>query len=105
MSELKDSKGKIYEVNCDQTFALLSKGIDTSNAYFLIDNSEKGFKDALYFGASELLRKLSIEDSTKFSKTQVRKLADFFYEDSTTRKHSERSRQIGQEADSVFFAD
>jgi len=57
MSELKDSKGKIYEVSCDQTFALLSKGIDTNDAYFLIDDSEKAFKDAFYFGASELLRK------------------------------------------------
>lgn len=99
-NKIKDKKGELYGVHCDQSFATLSRGINLDESYFLMNQDEKKAREAFYFAASELLRRL---DSIGFPKNEVKKLRNFFYEDFTTRKYAKESIKMGQEADSVFF--
>lgn len=99
MDKIRDKQSNLYEIHCSQAFSVLSRGIP-SCAYVLNTRNESGVKEAFVFGANELLKKVS---SAGFEDSQVKKLADFLYEDFTTMKYSNKSREVGQDADSVFF--
>ncbi len=97
---LKDKSRRVYEVKCEQTFATLSTGLSEKDTYFLLGLEEERLRHAFYFGASKLLDSLK---SQGFSRHEIIKLGDFCYEDFTTSKHSEKSQEIGQEADAMFI--
>jgi len=100
VDKLRDKSGEIYEIKCDQVFSESAQyGINPKDAYFLNTHS-RNVKSAFYFGAKELLSRL---DSSGFSDGQVKKLTNIFYEDFKNMGHSNKSREIGKEADSVFF--
>ncbi|MEK6935545.1 MAG: hypothetical protein AABW67_02065 [Nanoarchaeota archaeon] len=102
--KINDLKNNSYEVHCEQTFANTgASGINPTDAYFLMTNNQSEIKNVLYFCAEEILRRVSKEDKSNFGKQETSKLANFFYEDFTTGKHSLDSQKVGQEADFIFF--
>jgi hypothetical protein len=99
-----DTRGRSYEINCSQTFAISARYFGVREAspkpYFLVESKRKELMSAMDYLAR---RTLGVLEGANFSEKDMQKVSDFFYEDFTTLKHSKVSRGIGQEADSVFF--
>lgn len=100
--KLTDNHGIVYDVNCEQAFTLVSAYCagGTTEGYFLDDRSEISLRQSLLFGAQTLLRRVS---SFGFLEQEVRQLADLFYDDFTTLRHTKESREIGQVADAMLL--
>ncbi|MBU4069502.1 MAG: hypothetical protein KJ646_00800 [Nanoarchaeota archaeon] len=99
--KLKDKKGLVYDVKCNSADAIVGMGKDYEEVYLLDASKNKYLKDAFSFGARKMLSHKYLNGA--FNKEEIQKLSNFFYKDFKTEKYTKQSKQIGLEADSVFF--
>mgnify|MGYP001568095255 FL=1 len=99
MLRLKGTKRR-YEVHCGQADSLLGMGVNYENLYRMSRGSPQYARTAFHFGAREMVRVAGITDLLE---SELNKLAKFLITDFKTEKYKQKSKEIGLEADSVFF--